>query len=48
VTSIELDGAALVRGSMHIQLADDRTTHHVRIVLGLEDSPVTLQATPPQ
>jgi cyclic beta-1,2-glucan synthetase len=34
VLSVELDGRALARGSMHIQLSDDGATHHVRIVLG--------------
>jgi cyclic beta-1,2-glucan synthetase len=38
VSSVELDGASLAAGSMHIQLADDGTTHHVRVVLGAETS----------
>ena len=38
VSSVELDGASLAAGSMHIQLADDGATHHVRVVLGAETS----------
>jgi cyclic beta-1,2-glucan synthetase len=38
VSSVELDGAPLASGSMHIQLADDGATHHVRVVLGAENS----------
>ena len=34
VSSVELDGAPLAGGGMHIQLADDGATHHVRVVLG--------------
>ncbi len=34
VSSVELDGASLASGSMHIQLADDGATHHVRVILG--------------
>jgi cyclic beta-1,2-glucan synthetase len=33
VSSVELDGAALPEGTMHVQLADDGETHHVRVVL---------------
>lgn len=36
VLSVELDGASLAGGSMHIQLDDDGATHHVRVVLGRE------------
>ena len=35
VLSVELDGAALPGGSLHVQLADDGATHHVRVVLGV-------------
>ena len=34
VLSVELDGASLAGGSMHIQLVDDGATHHVRVILG--------------
>jgi cyclic beta-1,2-glucan synthetase len=34
VSSIELDGASLARGSVDLQLADDGVAHHVRVVLG--------------
>jgi cyclic beta-1,2-glucan synthetase len=44
VSSIEIDGASLAGGSLHIQLADDGAAHHVRVVLGSEDPPVTRQA----
>jgi len=47
VSSVELDGAPLAGGSMHIQLADDGTTHHVRVVLGSERPPLALQAAIP-
>jgi cyclic beta-1,2-glucan synthetase len=47
VSSVELDGAPLAGGSMHIQLADDRTTHHVRVVLGSERPSLALQAAIP-
>jgi cyclic beta-1,2-glucan synthetase len=33
VSSVKLDGVSLAEGSMHIQLADDGATHHVRVVL---------------
>jgi cyclic beta-1,2-glucan synthetase len=33
VLSVELDGVSLPGGSIHIQLADDGATHHVRVVL---------------
>jgi cyclic beta-1,2-glucan synthetase len=33
VSSVELDGVALAEGTMHVQLADDGVTHHVRVVL---------------
>jgi cyclic beta-1,2-glucan synthetase len=36
VSSVEIDGASLAAGSMHIQLADDGATHHVRVALGAE------------
>ena len=36
VSSVALDGAPLAGGGMHIPLADDRATHHVRVVLGSE------------
>ena len=42
VWSVELDGALLANGP-HILLADDGATHHVRLVLGSESSPVALQ-----
>jgi cyclic beta-1,2-glucan synthetase len=38
VSSVELDGASLAAGSMHIEIADDGATHHVRVVLGAETS----------
>ena len=38
VSSVTLDGASLAGGSMHIPLADDNATHHVRVVLGSETS----------
>ncbi|MGZ8497979.1 MAG: GH36-type glycosyl hydrolase domain-containing protein [Candidatus Binatia bacterium] len=47
VLSIDLDGASLAGGSMHIQLADDGATHLVRVVLGSESASVTLQAAMP-
>jgi cyclic beta-1,2-glucan synthetase len=47
VASIELDGASLAGGSLHIQLADDGATHRVRVVLGPEDPPVARQAAIP-
>jgi cyclic beta-1,2-glucan synthetase len=47
VSSIVLDGASLAGGSMHIQLADDGATHHVRVVLGSEGASVARQATIP-
>ncbi len=47
VLSIELDGASLAGGSMHIQLADDGATHLVRVVLGSEVASVALQAAIP-
>jgi hypothetical protein len=34
MSSVELDGISLEPGSMHIQLADDGATHHVRVILG--------------
>jgi cyclic beta-1,2-glucan synthetase len=43
VSSVELDGVSLVGGSMHIPLADDGATHHVRFVLGPAAPPLTLQ-----
>jgi len=39
VSFIDIDGASLAAGSMHIQLADDGATHHVRVVLGSEAPP---------
>jgi cyclic beta-1,2-glucan synthetase len=47
VSSIELDGAPLAGGSMHIQLADDGARHQVRVVLGALDARVALQAAMP-
>jgi cyclic beta-1,2-glucan synthetase len=47
VSSVELDGAPLVGGSMHIQLADDGAAHHVRVVLGAESLPLVRQAAIP-
>jgi cyclic beta-1,2-glucan synthetase len=47
VLSIDLDGASLAGGSMHIQLADDGATHLVRVVLGSEVASVALQAALP-
>ena len=47
VSSVELDGALLAGGSMHIPLADDGATHHVRVVLGSESLPLVLQAAIP-
>ena len=47
VLSIDLDGASLASGSMHIQLADDGATHRVRVVLGSESASVALQAAIP-
>jgi cyclic beta-1,2-glucan synthetase len=34
VSSVELDGVSLGPSSMHIELADDGATHHVRVILG--------------
>ncbi|MGE5302626.1 MAG: GH36-type glycosyl hydrolase domain-containing protein [Alphaproteobacteria bacterium] len=38
ISSVDLDGVSLAAGSMHIQLADDGATHHVRVVLGGKNS----------
>jgi cyclic beta-1,2-glucan synthetase len=43
VSSVELDGAPFAAGA-HIPLANDGLTHHVRVVLGSETSPLALQA----
>ena len=43
VASIELDGALRTGSRMHIQLADDGATHHVRVMLGAEGPSVALQ-----
>jgi cyclic beta-1,2-glucan synthetase len=34
VSAVEFDGISLAPGSMHVQLADDGATHHVRVILG--------------
>ena len=41
VSSVELDGVPFAGGA-HIPLANDSLTHHVRVVLGSETSPLVL------
>jgi cyclic beta-1,2-glucan synthetase len=41
VSSVDLDGVSLPGGSMHIPLANDGATHHVRVVLGPAALPLT-------